>query len=353
MPPNDHLGNDKFISDEFLYKRSGSFNPFSSRSSSANACNTGTIRESPIPLIVKDFQRITGIFFLERGEYGITHVISWLAKISSAKAIIVKGYRLALFSNFRKNMLTQKTASSVRNYMELSLARGIKSLPEQERPRERLAREGVSVLSLAELIAIILGSGMQGKSVLKLSHEILETFGGLEKLLDASVSELMQIKGIGKAKAIQLKAVFAIAIKCRKPLASQKRLISSAKEAYELAQGEIAHIPQEVLLVILRDVRGNLIHYEQVAVGTLSQVLVHPREVFYPAVRYKAHSLIIAHNHPSGDPKPSQADFALTRALAQAGQVMNIGLDDHLIVCRDRYVSLRELGGLSVARNRY
>ncbi len=237
--------------------------------------------------------------------------------------------------------------------MGISLTKGIKSLPSEERPRERLEREGIEALSIAELLAIVLGSGTQGKSVLDLSQELLEHFGGLEKLLDASIIELMQIKGIGKTKAILLKAVFGIAIKCRKPFSTQKYFIASAKEAYDLAQGEIAHIPKEVLLVILRDVRGNLIHYEQVAVGTLSQVLVHPREVFYPAVRYKAHSLIIAHNHPSGDPKPSQADFALTRALAQAGQVMNIGLDDHLIVCRDRYVSLRELGGLSVARSRY
>lgn len=230
---------------------------------------------------------------------------------------------------------------------------GIKSIPEQDRPRERLAREGVSVLSLAELIAIVLGSGMQGKSVLKLSQEILERFGTLERLLDASVSELTQIKGVGKAKATKLKAVFAIALKCKKPLPLQKRAISSANDAYELALGEIAHIPQEVLLVILRDVRGCLVHYEKVAVGTLSQVLMHPREVFYPAVRYKAHSLIIAHNHPSGDPKPSQADLELTRTLAQAGKVMGIGLDDHLIVCRDRYVSLRELGCVPVGRTRY
>jgi|SRR6267154_1258228 len=230
---------------------------------------------------------------------------------------------------------------------------GIKSLPVNERPRERLMREGVGVLSLAELIAIVLGSGLPGKSVLKLSQEILERFGSLDNLLNASLAELMQIKGIGKAKAIQLKAVFAIALKCRKPLALKKHFISSAKDAYDLAQAEIAHIPQEVLLVILRDVRGNLIHLEQVSVGTLSQVLVHPREVFYPAVRYKAYSLIIAHNHPSGDPKPSPSDLELTRSLVQASQVMSIRLDDHLIICRDQFVSLRELGCLSGTRGRY
>lgn len=228
---------------------------------------------------------------------------------------------------------------------------GIKALPEEERPRERMVRDGIDALSLSELIAIVLGSGTQGKSVLDLSQEILEHFGGLEKLLDASIVELMQIKGIGRAKAIQLKAVFGIALKCRKPAASSKRTIASAFQAYELAQGEIAHFPQEVLLVILRDIRGNVIHHERISMGTLSQVLVHPREVFYPAVRHKAHSLILAHNHPSGDPTPSKSDLQLTRGLIEAGQVMSIGFVDHLIVCRDRYVSLREQGFFPVARS--
>lgn len=232
----------------------------------------------------------------------------------------------------------------------MSVAGNLKSLPKEERPRERLLSSGINALSLSELLAIILGSGTQGKSVLKLSQEILERFGGLERLLDASVVELMQIKGIGKAKAIQLKAVFGIALKCRKPSFSQKNAITCASHAYDLAQAEIAHIPQEVLLVILRDIRGNLIHHEQVSMGTLSQVLVHPREVFYPAVRYKAHSLIIAHNHPSGDPTPSRADLELTRVLIEAGRVMSIGFDDHLIVCRDRFVSLKEIGCLPPSR---
>lgn len=231
---------------------------------------------------------------------------------------------------------------------------GLKTLPAEERPRERLQREGVDALSLAELIAIVLGNGTQGKSVLDLSSEILQVFGGLEKLLDASVAELMQIRGIGLAKAIQLKAVFGIALKCRKPLSQSKYSITSPDEAYQLAQGEIAHLSQEVLFVILRDVRGNFLHSEMVSVGTLSQVIVHPREVFYPAVRHKAHSLIIAHNHPSGDPTPSKSDLELTRVLIEAGRVMSIGFDDHLIVCRDRYVSLRQMGCFPVsAGSRY
>lgn len=227
---------------------------------------------------------------------------------------------------------------------------GVKALPFEERPRERLMQYGPDALSLSELIAIVLGSGMQGKSVLDLSQEILSFFGSLEKLLDASISELMQVKGIGRAKAIQLKAVFGIALKCKKPVSEQRFPIDSPLKAYALAQAEIAHIPKEVLFVILRDIRGNLLHYEQISVGTLSQVLVHPREVFFPAVRHKAHSIIIAHNHPSGDPMPSKADLELTRTLLEASRVMSIGLDDHLIVCKDNFVSLKELGCLPFVR---
>ncbi len=220
----------------------------------------------------------------------------------------------------------------------------LRSLPIEERPRERLLRDGVEALSIPELIAIILGSGTQGKSVLDLSQEIFSHFGGLTQLLGASVAELMEIKGVGRAKAIQLKAVFGIASKCKKINAIEKFPILSPSEAYALAKEEIGDEKQEVLIVLLRDVRGCLIHREPVSVGTLSQLLVHPREVFYPAVRHKAHSLIIAHNHPSGDPTPSEADLELTRMLIQSGRTMGIALDDHLIVCPEAFVSLREKG---------
>ena len=220
----------------------------------------------------------------------------------------------------------------------------LKAIPAEERPRERLLRDGINSLSLSELIAIVLSSGTRGRSVLDVSAELLIRFGGLEYLLDASIVELMEIKGIGLAKAIQLKAVFGIALKCRRPQSLKKYSIQSVEEAYLLAKGEIAHQPQEVLLVILRDVRGFLIHREQVAVGTLSQVLIHPREVFYPAVRYKAHSMILAHNHPSGDPTPSNADIELTKVLMQSGQIMGIEIDDHLIIGKDKFTSLKEYG---------
>src|SRR5579862_3959105 len=144
----------------------------------------------------------------------------------------------------------------------------LKALPLEERPRERLLNQGLDALSLSELFAIILGSGTKNKSVLDLANELLVHFGSLERLFDASVVELMQIRGIGKAKAIQLKAIFGIVLKCQK-LSSSKSSITSHEEAYHIAKAEIAHCKQEVLLVLLRDVKGCLIHREQVAMGTL------------------------------------------------------------------------------------
>jgi DNA repair protein RadC len=220
----------------------------------------------------------------------------------------------------------------------------LRSLPLEERPRERLLRDGVNALSIPELIAIILGSGMQGKSVLELAQEIFSHFGNLDRLLGATIVELMEIKGVGRAKAIQLKAVLGIASKSKQVNAIDKFPILSPMEAYVLVKGEIAEEKREIMMVLLRDIRGRLIHKEPIAVGTLSQILIHPREVFHAAVRHKAYSMIIAHNHPSGDPTPSEADLELTRALIQSGRVMGIGLDDHLIVCRDAFTSLRERG---------
>jgi DNA repair protein RadC len=226
----------------------------------------------------------------------------------------------------------------------------IRSMPPEERPRERLIKEGVEALSLAELIAIILGTGMKGKSALLLAQELTQQFKDLNGLLNATIQELTQIKGMGRAKAIKLRAVFGIALRNNRSQLNPDDLLLTVHQAFELARGEIAHEKKEILFVIARDVRGRLIHSEKISVGTLSEVLVHPREVFYIAVRHKAHSIIIAHNHHSGDPTPSKADMDLTHLLMHSSRVMGIQLDDHLIVTPHKYVSLREQGCLGTAR---
>lgn len=217
-------------------------------------------------------------------------------------------------------------------------------LPLQERPRERLVESGEEALSIAELLAIILGTGTKGKSVLELSHELLETYGDLTSLLQASIEELESIKGVGRAKAVQLKATFALALRYRKLFSPEtKTIVSTMDEAYQLFKDRLEHLKQEALFVLLRDIRKQSIGLIQVALGTLSQVLIHPREIFYHAIRQKAHSVIIAHNHPSGDPTPSIADIEMTKKLFACGEMIGIPVEDHLIIGKGCFTSLKVL----------
>lgn len=208
-------------------------------------------------------------------------------------------------------------------------------------------REGACALSLTELIAIILGSGNREASVMQMASDLVMHCGGLEGLLDASVAELMQVKGVGRVRAIQLQAVLAIA-RLSKQLKNPERMpITQAADVYRLSVADLGELTQEALMVVLRDTRGNFLHQEIISKGTLSQVLVHPREIFHVAIRHKAASLIIVHNHPSGDPTPSEADLQLTARLIDAGHLLCINVDDHVIVGPERFVSLRGLGFFS------
>ena len=220
----------------------------------------------------------------------------------------------------------------------------IQDLPEEERPRERLVRSGAESLSTAELIAIILGSGSRSKPILQLAHEIVTRFGGLRHLAEATLKELLDIKGIGLAKAIQLKAAFNLGMRVSQQVITPKYRIEHPAHAYHLLKDELEYEKREIFIVILQDVKGYVICHEIVSIGSLSQTLVHPREVFYPAIRHKAASLIVAHNHPSGDPTPSTQDLELTKVLVHASHLMSIPLYDHLIIGQHRYVSLRQEG---------
>lgn len=218
----------------------------------------------------------------------------------------------------------------------------IKLLPQQERPRERLEKEGVSALSAVELLAITLGSGTQGKSVIALSQELLAHFGSLLALERASLSDLCRFKGLGQAKAIQLKAALGLGLRLAREGALPRVPLTSPEQAYLWIRDRIAYQNREVFGVILQDVRGNALRWEEVSVGTLTQTLVHPREVFYPAIQHKAASLILAHNHPSGDPSPSPEDVRMTRILVEAGRCLGIPINDHIIVSITGFVSLKQ-----------
>lgn len=220
----------------------------------------------------------------------------------------------------------------------------IRNLPEEERPRERLHRHGAEAMSTAELIAILLGSGTKGRSVLQLAHEIVAHFGSIQRIADATVAELCVIKGLGVAKAVQIKAAFNLGIRLSKQTARSKYRIEHPLHAYNLVKEELSQEQREILVVILLDTKGCVIMQETISIGTLSETLVHPREVFYPAIRHKAASLILVHNHPSGDPTPSKEDYEVTELLAKVGSMMCIPIHDHLIIGRTSYISLRQKG---------
>ena len=209
---------------------------------------------------------------------------------------------------------------------------------------------GKKALSLAELLAILLGTGTKGKSVICLAHEILSHFGSVSRLLEASIEELMEIKGVGTAKAIQLKATFALALKTVEKNDKRRAMIQSPEDIYNLIKSRFIGISREILVVVLRDIKKCAFHHEVISMGTLSELLIHPREVFQIAVRHSAHSLVLVHNHPSGDPTPSQADINATKHLLASSKIMGIRLDDHLIVGENCFTSLWEKKYLYRAR---
>lgn len=212
---------------------------------------------------------------------------------------------------------------------------------QRDLPRERFEQLGAEALTTAELIAVIFGSGMRGKPVLSLAHEVVRRFGGVQELSSATLSELMEIEGVGRAKAIQLQAAFALG---KRSVRAEPRLnikVAHPLQAYEVVKEELTGKKQELILAILRDAKGHLIQTVLISLGSLAEAIIHPREVFYPAIRHRAKSLILAHNHPSGDLTPSIADIDVTRQLIRVGQLMGIPLQDHLIVGVG-YLSLRQ-----------
>lgn len=218
----------------------------------------------------------------------------------------------------------------------------IKGMPLSERPRERLLQQGCEALSTAELIAILWGTGMKGKSVITLAQELLATFGNLTELSEKTIQDLCQIKGLGRAKALQLTAALALATRLAQEKQPSKLYIKTPQQAFLFLKDRIGHEKKEVFGVMLLDIKGVLIRWEKVSVGTLNQTLVHPREVFYPAVKHLAASILLAHNHPSGDPSPSQQDITVTQELLAVSQWMKIPIYDHVIITSHHCYSFRE-----------
>ncbi|MDW8065125.1 MAG: DNA repair protein RadC [Anaerolineae bacterium] len=224
---------------------------------------------------------------------------------------------------------------------EQSIWPTIKDLPESERPRERLIQHGAKALSTAELIAILLRTGRRGENALHLAHRLLQNCGGIDGLAKTPLHELAQIPGIGLAKATQIQAALELGRRIATTVPGERPQIRSAQDAYLLVT-DMADLEQETLRTLLLDTRGRVLAIPTIYVGNVNTTLVRPAEVFREAVRRNAVSLIIAHNHPSGDPTPSPEDIALTRDLITAGRLLGITVLDHIIIGRGRYTSLRE-----------
>jgi len=217
--------------------------------------------------------------------------------------------------------------------------------PVDERPRERLIAKGAESISNAELIAILLGQGSTTENAVDLARKLLRHFGSLPALSRTSLSELQQIKGIGPAKAVTLKAAFQLYRNLQKEQADQE--IPSFRNPADVAkiyQPVIGHLEQETFWVILLDNQMKRIFDFEVTRGLIDSSLVHPREVFNQAVRHMAKGLIAMHNHPTGNLQPSENDLKITRRLVESGQVLDIPLYDHLIITRDGFYSFREHG---------
>ncbi|MFC1873790.1 DNA repair protein RadC [Chloroflexota bacterium] len=220
----------------------------------------------------------------------------------------------------------------------------IHDLPVAERPRERLQRFGVESLSAQEILALILGRGIAGESVTVTAQRLLSQFGGLKGISGASVEELSQVRGIGLAKAAQIKAAFELANRMDGYPEVGKSSVRTPEDVVALVGSRLKGKKKEYFLAILLDTRGQLIKTSEISVGSLDSSIVHPREVFKEAMSASAASVIFAHNHPSGDTEPSEDDIRLSERLAQAGEIMGIDVLDHIIISDSSYFSLKSKG---------
>jgi DNA repair protein RadC len=207
----------------------------------------------------------------------------------------------------------------------------IQELRADERPREKLAQLGACALSEPELIAILLRVGTRGANAIDVARHMLSRFGNLAGLARATVPELAGVHGIGQAKAVQLCAAFELAARLARQLPARER-VESPPDVWALLGPEMSRLTRESLRAILLDTKLRLIRVEEISLGSLNEAMGHPREVFRPALLYAAFGLIVVHNHPSGDPNPSEADLRLTQRLKHGAELLGLQFVDHVIL---------------------
>lgn len=226
--------------------------------------------------------------------------------------------------------------------MEIDRIRGIKAMPEAERPTERLYSQGPGALNAAELMAVIIRCGTKGESALEAGMRILSENGGLFCLASMSARELSRAAKLGRTRAAQLKAAVELGMRVAGDGVRERTGIITAKDAGAILMPAMRHLKCEEFWALLLDTRHRVIDTVPVSRGTLNSSLVHPRELFREAMLRNSAAVIAAHNHPSGDPAASDEDLAITRRLAEAGRIIGIELLDHLIIGANSYTSLRD-----------
>jgi len=222
----------------------------------------------------------------------------------------------------------------------------IKNVPKEDRPRERMLRYGPSHLSNQEILAILIGSGTKDESVMSVANFVLMHFDGLQLLRDATIEELISIKGIGTAKGLIILSAIELGKRMNEYKPNEKYVIRSPEDGADYVMEEMRYLKQEHFVVLFLNTKNQIIHQQTIFIGSLNASIVHPREVYREAVKRSAASIIVAHNHPSGDPAPSQEDIQVTKRLVNSGKIIGIELLDHLIIGDRKFVSLKEKGYL-------
>jgi DNA repair protein RadC len=221
----------------------------------------------------------------------------------------------------------------------------VRDLPQEERPRERLQRLGAENLPVQELLAVILGKGFSHESVLITVQRLLDKFKTTRGIAEASYEELRQVRGIGQAKACQIIAAFELANRWNaNSVTHQNSAVSSPEDVYNELKAKARGKMKEYFWAVLLDTRNKIIKSVEISIGSLDSSIVHPRELFKEAISASASSIIVAHNHPSGNPQASQEDIKLTKRLKESGEIIGIEIVDHIILGEERFLSMKREG---------
>lgn len=220
----------------------------------------------------------------------------------------------------------------------------IKEMPADERPREKLVKYGADSLSDAELLALIIRIGNRNRTAVELSQDILSQFGGLKSLNYLGVGDLTEIKGVGKAKAVQIQALVELSRRLATLNREEREVIKSPADIANLLMPELRYLTQEVFKLVLLDIKNQVIASPMISKGGLTTSIVHPREVFREAINYSSAAIILVHNHPSGVPEPSREDIKITKSLIDSGKIIGIEVLDHIIIGDGVFTSMKEKG---------